>query len=403
MHHSVSSALAALLAPICLAGAAYAAPSPAGTDEADFSVVHAFAGKDGLRPWRGRLIAGEDGWMYGTTLTGGPYDSGCGTIYRTKASGEFEVVHAFKPGSKKSGCGPSGGLRRASDGRFYGVTTGGGLYAGGTIYALSKEGEVTLLHSFAAEFAEGREIMDAPTEGPDGVLYGVAQYGGQYDSGTAYAITPAGEFSLLHHFGADDVVPAYPAGALTLGPDGLLYGVTVNGGVNRGGTIFTMTSAGAVSALHSLDWRSASWPYIELLSTGDGMFYGATISGGKHGQGSVFSISSDGRFEELASFEERTGYLPGGPLVLTPSGRLYGAAAVAGKFGHGTVFSVPRAGGKIAVHHNCRPAKRGLADCSRPKSGLLLGQDGFLYGSSEDGGGKGRRATSGAVYRLSAD
>lgn len=340
--------------------------------------------------------------MYGTALTGGRSDSWCGTIYRTKTSGEFEVVHAFKSG-KQSGCGPSGGLQRARDGRFYGVTTDGGLYRGGTIYAVSTEGKVTLLHSFAAEFAEGREILDAPTEGPDGVLYGVAQYGGQYQSGTAYAITPAGEFRLLHHFGADDFGPLFPASSLTLGPDGLFYGVATGGGANRRGAIFTMTTAGAVRLLHSFELNSTWWPNIALLSNGDGMLYGATIAGGQHGHGGVFSISSDGRFEELASFDERTGYIPGGPLVLTPGGRLYGAAAVAGKFGHGTVFSVPRTGGKIAVHHNCRRAKRGLADCSRPMSGLLVGQDGLLYGSSEDGGGKGRRAFSGAVYRLRAD
>ncbi|MFZ5526101.1 MAG: choice-of-anchor tandem repeat GloVer-containing protein [Pseudomonadota bacterium] len=122
-------------------GAIYRLPKAGGV----LQIVHTFSETDGATP-RGPLAMGADGAIYGTTLGGGPNlcDTGstvrhgvrCGTLYRFKptaittdvqgqvtASG-FEQVHAF---SGNDGRVPLG-LRAASDGRLYGVTSMGGSY-----------------------------------------------------------------------------------------------------------------------------------------------------------------------------------------------------------------------------------------------------------------------------------
>jgi uncharacterized repeat protein (TIGR03803 family) len=55
--------------------------------------------------------------------------------------------------------------------------------------------------------------------------------GGQYGGGTAFRITPAGKFTVLHSFGgpANDGAGAY-LGALVYGRDGNFYGTTTQGG-----------------------------------------------------------------------------------------------------------------------------------------------------------------------------
>lgn len=66
----------------------------------------------------------------------------------------------------------------------------------------------------------------------DGTLYGTTYYGGTYDMGTVYKISPAGQESILHSFGAG-TDGAKPAAALFLGQQGALYGTTEYGGYRQ--------------------------------------------------------------------------------------------------------------------------------------------------------------------------
>jgi uncharacterized repeat protein (TIGR03803 family) len=59
----------------------------------------------------------------------------------------------------------------ASDGNFYGVTTGGGLYNNGVIFQMTPDGVVTTVHSFTA--SEGDMPVGGLVEGQDGRLYGM--------------------------------------------------------------------------------------------------------------------------------------------------------------------------------------------------------------------------------------
>lgn len=67
-------------------------------------------------------------------------------------------------------------------------------------------------------------------QGTDGQLYGATYNGGSHGMGTAFKVTTAGVFTLLHSFAGGASDGANPTGGLTLGSDGNFYGTTQQGG-----------------------------------------------------------------------------------------------------------------------------------------------------------------------------
>lgn len=71
---------------------------------AQVEIVHDFLGT-GFNP-RGSLIQAMDGFLYGTTLTGGIYNQG--TVFRVNGAGQVTTVHSFQCSVVTNGCNPRG-------------------------------------------------------------------------------------------------------------------------------------------------------------------------------------------------------------------------------------------------------------------------------------------------------
>ena len=74
------------------------------------------------------LVQGSDGYLYGTTGSGGGA-SGGGTVFQVSQSGAFRSLYTFKGapvGGSGDGARPWGKLIERNDGMFYGTTFGGG-------------------------------------------------------------------------------------------------------------------------------------------------------------------------------------------------------------------------------------------------------------------------------------
>ena len=202
----------------------------------------------------------------------------------------------------------------------------------------------------------------------------------------------------LHSF-AVSPVGAQPTCTLVTSAGGLLYGTTQSGGTNGGGgTVFSISTNGALTSLHSLNGAGDGNNVMASLATGaGGVFYGASVSGGQNGLGTIFKVGADGTFTVLYNFGASTnisgvaldGSQPEGTLVLGRDGRLYGTTFSGGAFDQGTVFRITTNGTLITTLYTFGTVNDGSGDAldgANPVAGLIQGADGSFYGTTSYGG-----------------
>jgi len=69
------------------------------------------------------------------------------------------------------------------------------------------------------------------------------------------------------------------------GADGNLYGTTQKGGTNGYGTVFQMTTNGAIIGLGAFNNTNGAYPLTSLIQAADGNFYGTTTKDTTNGNG----------------------------------------------------------------------------------------------------------------------
>ncbi|WP_338289053.1 choice-of-anchor tandem repeat GloVer-containing protein [Luteolibacter sp. LG18] len=212
----------------------------------------------------GRVCFGADGSTY--LAYPGWYPSYRGSICRVLANGTQETVVTF---DGSNGANPAAGLILASDGNFYG-TTSGELYTGpgqyGTIFRLTPEGVLSTIFTF--DGTNGSTPKTELIQGADGRLYGTTSAGGDGGNGTVFRCGLDGTLTTLVDF--DFYNGSDPAGALTIGPDGQFYGSTRLGGVDEG------ESTGGGGTVYKLDFApEATTGNAEVLSATATVLHGS--------------------------------------------------------------------------------------------------------------------------------
>jgi uncharacterized repeat protein (TIGR03803 family) len=355
---------------------------------------------DGANPWAG-LIQGTDGSFYGTT--GGTNTHNC-TVFKITSAGTLTPLWQFGTLSNfGNGILAFANLIQGSDGNFYGTTGGGGntnCFSGcGTVFKITSAGTLTTLWQFGSlsNDADGESPEGALVQGSDGNFYGTTFGGGAHSRGTVFRISPSGYLTNLYSFGTVLNDGFNPLAGLVQGNDGNFYGMTYNGGNNRDGTVFKITSAGTLTTL----WQFGSlpndldgkWPYGALVQGSDGNFYGTTTEGGTttyngNGDGTVFKISSAGTLTPLWQFGSLSsadsgfpadGGFPNG-LVQGSDGNFYGTT-----YGYGCeVFQITPAGTLTVLWQFSSLSN--FVDGGEPEAGLVQGSDGSFYGTTAFGG-----------------
>jgi len=252
---------------------------------------------DGSGPEAG-LVQAANGDLYGTTNVGGTQghaggSQGDGTVFRMSPRGALAATASF---NGADGCGSYAGLVQATDGDLYGTTAHCGAFDGGTIFRMSTSGAPVLLYSFCSQGFPSCTDGSYPwggalVEASDGNLYGTTSEGGAYAEGTVFSVTPAGALTTLYSFCAQGLCKdgERPYAGLVQGTDGNLYGTTYYGGAYDSGTVFKITPAGTLTTLVS--FTNGEWPYAGLVQATDGDFYGTTEFGGASDAGTVFRLS----------------------------------------------------------------------------------------------------------------
>ena len=336
------------------------------------------------------LVLGSDGNFYGTTYNGGS-NGGWGTVFRMNTNGVLSTLYSFTGGN--DGANPLAQLAQGNDGFLYGTAEAGGIYDSGTVFKISTNGAFTSLYSFA-DGTDGAYPSASLVQGTDGFLYGLA-------GGTVSKIGTNGVFAPLHFFGGEG---GFLQGAgLIQGSDGFLYGTTQYGGANNQGSVFKISTNGDLTSLYSFTGTNdGALPSGKLVQSSNGEFYGTTYSGGTNGGwGTVFKMSASGALTNLYSFTDgRDGANPSAGLVLGSDGDLYGTTSYGGTNGFGTIFKVNTNGALTSLYSFATMGgiSKGKLSVLYNRPGLVQGSDSFFYGTTERGGTDGY----GMVFKISA-
>jgi uncharacterized repeat protein (TIGR03803 family) len=370
-------------------------------------VVVAFNGTNGYQP-SCALEKGADGAYYGTTQGGGPGfisptpgNAGYGTIFRITTDGTFSNIYNFAP---SVGSYPVAGLTAATDGYLYGSTTSGGSNGFGTIFRITTNGVLTTLYGFPTHADQPQAAL---VQASDGALYGSTAVGGATNLGSVFRITTNGVFSQLYVFyGGNGANPAAP---LIQGTDGNLYGTTAYGGTafqpgvaySGFGTVFQMTTAGSNNTLRFFQGTDGTTPSGPLLQGADGALYGTTAYGPTNagpGNGVVFRVTTNGAMVSLPLFTGATGSQPMSGFLVGQDGNFYGTTAAGGSNGAGSVFVMTPDGSLLTSL-----ASFNYTNGSYPANGLVQWPDGNFYGTTMAGGSPNDHSVTngnGTIFRL---
>lgn len=356
---------------------------------------------DGNAPAAHLLALGST--LYGTTQYGGATTSdcsvGCGTIFATSKSGNERVLYRFKGGA--DGSAPTAALIRLN-GSFFGTTSHGGSGACsggcGTIFKTDATGKIEgAIHSFAG--AKDGAMPLAKLIAVRGVLYGTTAYGGIHGGmcfsgcGTVFKVTTSGREQVIYRFkgGADGAVPL--AGLTALGT--ALYGTTQFGGTRTPlcsigcGTVFRVDAAGKESVIYRFRFspqrRDAAYPAADLVVL-KGLLYGTTLSGGSAESGTVFTVNQSNGAERILHSFGTGGKTDGGHPVAQLTilrGTFFGTTRDGGSASRGTIFKMTPAGEETLLYNF-----QGKPDGATPVAGLTL-LSGAFYGTTQVGGSAG--------------
>jgi len=203
---------------------------------------------------------------------------------------------------------------------------------------------------------------------------------------------------------------ATPYGGLVVSKGGAVYGTTYSGGSSAFGTVFELNNVSgswSQSVAHSFTGypNDGSNPYDSLTMSSSGALYGTTSIGGI-GSGAVFELTRAGgawtenllyNFGGQSSGQDGAGPVAG--VVIGAHGKLYGTTIKGGTMGNGTVFQLaPPAKPGRAWKETVLYRFTGLnGDGAFPEGGLVIGNNGTLYGTTENGGSG---CACGIVFKL---
>lgn len=335
-------------------------------------------------------------------------------------------------------------------GNLFGTNYFGGPESVGDVYELSPPSSPggkwteTTLYSFSGAVGAPQNPESGLVIDKNGVLYGTVQFAGtspscpfgavSYGCGAVYSLTPPSspgaawtEQTLYTFQGGDD--GAVPLADLSIGNDGKLFGTTYAGGPSLLCTAHNLPLSGfgpqspGCGTVFELDPPSSpggSWTETEIYSFSggrdggfpnavtyhDGELFGTVSFGGDPkncggvGCGGVYRLSppvapGDSWTERMIySFtSHRDGLFPGAGVVIGKDGVLYGTTRDGGdrsscpeEPGCGVVFELSQSQYSDREWSEQVLHRFALTDGWRPISGLVIGEEGDLYGTTVMGG-----------------
>jgi uncharacterized repeat protein (TIGR03803 family) len=156
------------------------------TDGTNFGLLHTFVPStgDGWDPLASLTLNGST--LYGMTAQGG---GGAGTVFKINTDGSsYARLHTFAGQSNGDGGKPLGDLLIAGS-EIYGMTSGGGTGALGTVFEMGLDGSnYSVLHNFVGGANDGASPEQGPLILIGSTLYGMTSQGGSNNDGVIFSI-----------------------------------------------------------------------------------------------------------------------------------------------------------------------------------------------------------------------
>lgn len=277
-------------------------------------------------------------------------------------------------------------LIQGTDGDLYGTT-------GTNVFKITPQGTLTNLNTLTYGYFSTAGLVQAT----DKNFYGTTEEGGAHNGGTIFKITSDGALTTLYSFCSQTNCTdgEQPDAGLVQGQDGSLYGTTQLGGTYGYGTVFKISLDGTRTTLYSfcaqVNCTDGKFPNTALVQGSDGNFYATAGT-------TVFNISPAGKLTTIYSFGDSGSVAAA--LIQATDGNLYGTQVSGGPQNGGSVFRITPSGVLTTIYTFCTVFVGGAClDGIEPYGSLFQATDGNLYGTTYLGGAN----NSGTIFKLTRD
>lgn len=302
---------------------------------------------------QGSLLLSSNGRLYGTTVSGGGSTGGVIFDY-VISSNTFTKLTDLTSGTGNIGGTSQGELLEATNGKIYGLTRFGGATNAGAIfeYDISNPAVPVYTKKVDLSTANGSLPFGSLTQVSTGKLFGVTSAGGIAAGGVIFKYNmTATTYSKTVDLNSSN--GGAPSGGLMQASNGKFYGLTPTGGISNAGTLYEFDKASGIY-LKKVDFTGnagtnpGNAPYGTLVQSGSFKLYGVTSVGGTSGNGTIFSydITTD-THTKIIDLTGGAGVNPGGQpygsLALftgtgTANGKFYGLTKQGGSSNQGVIF-----------------------------------------------------------------
>ena len=254
---------------------------------ATYTKLMDFDNTNGAYPF-GSLMQATDGKLYGMTHSGGSNDAGVIFSFNPSTS-TYTILVNF---DNSNGAHPYGSLLQAVDGSLYGITNKGGTGNYGVIFSFNLS-SLTYTKLMDFDNVNGANPYGNLIQATDGKFYGMTTYGGMSSAGVIFSFDPAATSSLYTKLYDFNIFSGQnPYGSLIQAKNGMFYGLVsyVTGFYNSApGGIFSLDLSGNYTMM-PFNTANGGTPYGSLMQASDGKLYGTTHDGGTNGLGVIFSF-----------------------------------------------------------------------------------------------------------------
>gem|GEM_PF-7097381 len=211
---------------------------------------------------------------------------------------------------------------------IWGTSVAGGQYGVGNIFKVSPENHSQdILHEFVAEIGESSPVF--VMKASNGKFYGIVTGGGENNLGGLFEFDPAaGKYQLVSSFSEDQGYYENFSSGIDGSPliefGNKLYGVTTKGNDENGVLFEFDLQSKSYSVKHYFENTTGREP-LANLQIYNNEIYGLTETGGDNDGGVLYKFNAATlQYTPLASFTAATGYRPTGKMGLSvPGQKLY--------------------------------------------------------------------------------